>query len=239
MSLRMAKSWQCDVFPDRVRLRDGKRTINEISLLAEETLVDVLTRLFRTRPPAFAWVDSVKFWLDNSLTHTLTVPWLEGIATPDELRGYTLSLAQQTFPHLVSQSLRIDFEHLEFGSTALAVTLEEKLWQTLHAVTRSQKLRFKGVVTPFQYLLNSQRQSLPASGIFVVSGEETSTFACRTMHQWQHVHRMAFPDFSLQQQLELIKRLSGLKDAPCYYLDTLNWQVSQFMEDKCLSSAAV
>ncbi|MEW5561965.1 hypothetical protein AB1287_17245 [Enterobacter asburiae] len=228
MSLRMAKNWQCDIFPDRVCLRDGQQMIKQLPRLAEQALDEVLSELFSGR--RLAWLDSVEFWLDNSLAHTLTVPWQEGIATPDELRCYTVSLAQNVFPQLRSQPLVVDFDQLQFGQTALAVTLEQAFWQQLRAAARQQKLRFNGVVTPFQHLLRSLAQPLPASGVFVVAGAEASTFACRSEQQWQHVHRMAFPELSLQQQLVLVKRLSGLKEVPCYCLNLDSWQVSLLAE---------
>lgn len=237
MSLRMAKIWQCDIFPDRVRLRDGQQVINEMPRQAEEALEDVLARLLSVRRQTLSWLPGVEFWLDNSLAHTLTVPWQQGIATPEELRCYALSLAQNVFPQLSGRPLVVDFEQLNFGQTSLVVVLEEAFWQTLIAAAHQQKLRFKGVVTPFQHLLRSQNQPLQACGIYAVAGVDASSFACRAEGQWQHVHRMALPDLSLQQQFALIKRLSGLKGAPCYCLDNLSWQVSELKDEAAVSFA--
>ncbi|WP_345828061.1 hypothetical protein AAGR22_13990 [Erwinia sp. HDF1-3R] len=231
MSLRMAKNWHCDILPNRVRLRDGEMIVKELVQPEGHDPEEVLNNLLGACSGSLAWKDSITFRLDNSLVNTLTVPWQEGITTPGELRSYTLSLAQSTFPHVSAQSPMVEFETFDFKQTALAAVLETSLWQTFRNVARQHRLRFRGVATPFQHLLRIFGGALPVNGIFVVAGELSSTFACRAMGEWQHVHRLSFPDFSVVQQLGLVKRLSGLNDMPCYCLDNTSWQIIQLTDE--------
>lgn len=227
MLLRMAKNLQCDIFTDRVRLWEGNTLLCSLPLQQEARLEEALIRLLAARPAGIRWQDNVTFRLGNNLVNTFVVPWQEGITSLDEMRCYAQSLIPNTFPELASHAMRVEFETLEQGQTALAVAIDERIWQLLGDVARLQHLRFRGAITPFQFLLLHYPKALPVEGIFIVADDETTSFACRSGHRWQHVHKLALRDFSLVEQLGLVRRLSGLRHAPSFCLDNERWDIRQ------------
>ncbi|WP_336768907.1 hypothetical protein [Pantoea endophytica] len=227
MLLRMAKNLQCDIFPDRVRLWKGATLLRDLPLQQEERLEEALNRLLAARPAGMRWQDNVTFRLGNHLVNTFVVPWQEGISSLEEMRCYAQSLIPNTFPELASQAMRVEFETLEQGQTALAAAIEQRIWQLLGDVARQRHLRFRGAITPFQFLLQRYPEPLPVEGIFIVADDESTSFACRSGHRWQHVHKLALNDFSLVEQLGLVRRLSGLRHAPSFCLDNEHWDIRQ------------
>lgn len=230
MLLRMAKNLQCDILSDRVRLWEGKTLLSDQVLHKEEGLKAALNRLLAARPEGIHLRDYVTFRLGNKLVNTFVVPWLEGITSLDELRCYAQSLIPNSFPGLASGAMRVEFETLEHGQTALATAIEQQTWQLLCDVSRQHYLRFRGAMTPFQYLLKSYNKPLPVEGIFIVTDDETTSFACRSGNQWQHVHKLALHDFTLEEQLGLVRRLSGLRHAPSFCLDNENWDIRKLRQ---------
>lgn len=225
MLLRMAKNLQCDIFTDRVRLWEGDTLLNSLPLQQESRLEEALIRLLAARPAGIRWQDNVTFRLGNNLVNTFVVPWQEGITSLEEMRCYAQSLIPTTFPELASHAMRVEFETLEQGQAALAVAIDQRIWQLLGNVARLQHLRFRGAITPFQFLLLRYPKALPVEGIFIVADDETTSFACRSGHRWQHVHKLALHDFSLVEQLGLVRRLSGLRHAPSFCLDNVRWNI--------------
>ncbi|MHC9060943.1 hypothetical protein [Pantoea sp. y20] len=226
MLLRMAKKLQCDIFPGRVRLWEGETLLRDQPIQQEEHLEEALNRLLMARPAGIRWQDNVTFRLGNDLVNTFVVPWQEGITSLEEMRCYAQSLIPGTFPELASHAMKVEFETLEHGQAALATAIEQRVWQIICGAARQQHLRFKGAVTPFQSLLKRCDKPLPVEGIFIVADDENTSFACRSGHRWQHVHKLALHDFSLVEQLGLVRRLTGLRHAPSFCLDSARWDLA-------------
>lgn len=225
MSLPIIKTWQCDIYPHRLQLREGDLVLGE-QIIGESPLEEALLTLLEACPTRFPWLDAIEFWLDVDKVYYLMLPWQEGIKKPEELRYYAQSLIPNTFPQLAKQELLIGFETAEYAKTALAVALEHTLWQTMKDVAKHKKLRFYGVITPLQPLLEYWGKNLPDQGIFAVMSADAVTFASRNEGNWDNVHRMALPDLPTSEQLALVRRLSGSMEIPCYSLDTGSWKIS-------------
>ncbi|RYC43346.1 hypothetical protein [Pectobacterium zantedeschiae] len=206
----------CEITPQHVQILQGNREIHGVKRSSDQPLEDTLLELLHPVSSRLPWCNTIKFSLDASLIQHLVIPWQNGISTPGELRNYSAILAQKHFPQLAEKSLKIGFEYSGYGHNALALALEEEQWRVLHQVTQRLKMRFLGVITPLRSLLETWQNALPDEGIFAILGEDSSTFACRTAGQWQQIHRMALPDLHIRQQLALVARLTGMRDAPCH-----------------------
>ncbi|MBI0472078.1 hypothetical protein EXT68_02835 [Pectobacterium parmentieri] len=200
--------------------------MHSVKCSSEQPLEDSLLELLQPVSGKLPWCNTIKFSLDASLIQHLVIPWQDGISTPGELRNYSAMLAQKHFPQLAGKSFKIGFEYSGYGHNALALALEEEQWRILHQVTQRLKIRFLGVITPLRSLLETWQHALPDEGIFALIGEESSTFACRSEGQWQQIHRMALPDLHTRQQLALVARLTGMRDASCHIWDKVQGRIT-------------
>lgn len=216
MLLHMTNPLVCEILPHRITLSRGDKMISHADRLSEEPMEIALQKLLQPCCGTLPWFHQVEFVLDASLVNHLVIPWQAGIGTPDELRNYSIILAQKNFPQLAGKQLRVGFEDMSFGHNALAFVIEETLWQSLYQVAHKLRLRPAGISTPLQSLLCSWRETLPAEGIFALTGEQESTFACRSDGEWKHIYRIALHDLDERQQLTLIARLSGMNRATCH-----------------------
>ncbi|WP_194820642.1 hypothetical protein, partial [Escherichia coli] len=105
---------------------------------------------------------------------------------------------------------------LNWQQSALAACLKQPCWHLLVALARRERLRFRGVVTPFQKLFSHFAAALPENGLFVAMSPHHSRIASRQHHSWRDVWTLTLPQQEMDAQLRVIARLSGMQDCPGY-----------------------
>lgn len=220
--LSLTKTWQCDIWHHAVRLRLGNCVVSTRERTPEETLNTTLGALLGHRPSALSWRDTVEFHLDTDDLAFLIQPWPSGISTPQELR----QLAQlQTARHFCPPvTWRVNFESLAWQRSSLVACLKESCWQMLTELAHRQRLRFRGVVTPFQPLLRYSGNNLPENALFVSVSPHHCRIASRQHHQWCNVWTVNLPRQEISARLNIIARLTGMSHTPRYVFDTLERQ---------------
>lgn len=224
--LSLTNTWQCDIWPHAVRLRKGEQAIIQCNRTPDEPLVTTLNTMLSTLPGTLPWRDAIEFYLDTDDLDFLVVPWQAGIVSPAELRMVAQRQAEEDLPkpNGVSGLWQVRFEEMQHGKSALAACLTAQCWQQLAALARQHRLRFQGVVTPFQLLLDPLRKRLPTTGLFICLGNQQSRMACRREGQWQSVFTLMLPQKPIDLQLEIISRLAGMPDNPRYVMSTADWR---------------
>ncbi|QGY32263.1 hypothetical protein [Pantoea cypripedii] len=219
--LSLIKTWQCDIWPHALRLRNGTQVVMSCERIPDEPLETALTALLSARPAAMAWLDAIEFYLDTDELDFLVIPWQNGIKTPQEL----LSIAQREASKRFTQPhWQVRFEDVSWGQPALVACLQQTCWQMLAKLSRQHHLRFQGVVTPFQLLLHRFNRRLPVEGIFAAIGPMRSRVACRQDQQWRDVHCLNLPQQGQSEQLQIIGRLAAMPDSPRFVINTTDWQ---------------
>lgn len=216
--LSLTNTWQCDIWPHAVRLRHNGTVLATHERKANEPLEATLETLLHLRPVALSWRDAVEFHLDTDDLTFLIQPWHSGLTSPQEL----LQLARQQAVNRVHPPVdwRVQFETLTWQQSALVACLKQSCWHMLSTLARRERLRFRGVVTPFQRLFSHFPNTLPEKGLFVAIGSGHSRIASRQHHNWQEVWTIALPQQGMDNQLRIISRLSGLSDSACYVIHT-------------------
>lgn len=227
--LSLTKTWQCDIWCHAVRLRTGEQEVMQCARQSGEPLETTLNTLLSTLNGAMPWRDAIEFYLDTDELDFLVVPWQAGIVSPEEWRMVAQLQAEQDLikPDGASEQWQVRFEDMQQGKPALAACLTSERWQQLAALARQHRLRFQGVVTPFQRLLHPFRQRLPETGLFVCLGDGQSRMACRREGEWKSVFTLTLPPKPADLQLEIITRLAGMPDAPRYVMTTADWRYWQ------------
>ena len=222
--LSLSKTWQCDIWPDRVRLHHGKPLPTQYLRKENEPLAALIGRVLDDRQASFSRRDKITFLLDTPALIYHIQPWSAAIRQPHELR----QLAQGTRPPTALPGpWQLCFEHASWQQPALVASLQQSFQETLAGAARQHRLRFRGVVTPFQRLLSHCPQPLPAEGLFVCLGPQHCRIASRRHHQWQGACLLALPPQALAAQLRIIARLCHFNGDTCYVLDTLSGQFSE------------
>lgn len=224
--LSLTKTWKCDIWPHAVGLRNGEQQVAMRDRPADASLTDTLADLLRSLPPRFAWRDAIEFYLDTADLEFIVQPWQPGILSPHELRSLARTQADDVLPVGANEGSywQISFEDAQWGQASLVACLQQTCWQQLAALAHQFRLRFNGVVTPFQLLLNQFNHPLPAKVLLVAIGPMRSRVACRREGLWQETFSLALPQRDVAQQLEIIGRLSGMINSPCAVLTTANWR---------------
>jgi hypothetical protein len=215
--LSLTKAWQCDIWPHLLRLRLGDRLVAVQTRSDDESLEVALTALLTQRPSSLPWRDSVTFHLDTDDLMFMVQPWQPGVATPQEL----LRLSQLQASGLRQRDgWEVRFESAGWQQPALVACLQQPCWTLLRTLANRQRLRFHGVATPFQPLLQLCQGKLPEQGLFVTIGSHHSRIASRVDHAWQEVSTLSLPRQEIRSQLQIIARLSGMADCPQYVVNT-------------------
>nr|WP_159466095.1 hypothetical protein [Scandinavium goeteborgense] len=215
--LSLTNAWQCDIWPHLLRLRLGERVVAVQARADGESLDATLDALLAQRPSSLSWRDSVAFHLDTDDLMFMVQPWLPGVATPQEL----LRLSQQQADSLRQrEDWQVRFESAGWQQPALVACLQQQCWSSLRTLAKRQRLRFHGVATPFQPLLQHCRGKLPENGLFVTIGSHHSRIASRVYNAWQDVSTLSLPRREIRSQLRIIARLSGMSDCPQYVINT-------------------
>ena len=226
--LSLTNIWQCDIWSHAVRLRKGEQEIIRCERAPGEPLETILNLALSRLTGTLPWRDAIEFYLDTDDLDFLVVPWQTGIVSPQELRAVAQHQAEEVLPkpNGASGQWQIRFEDMQHGKSALAACLTAQRWQQLAVLARQHRLRFRGVVTPFQLLLHPFHQNLPTTGLFICLGNEQSRMACRKEGEWQSVFTLTLPQKTIDLQLEIMTRLSGMPDHPRYVMTTADWQIS-------------
>lgn len=219
--LSLTKAWECDIWPHALRLRLGKKVIARHERVAGETLDTALSMLFRLRSPSFPWRDSVAFNVDTDDLMLMVVPWQPGVATPQEL----LQLAQlQVMQHdsaaLHKGGWMMRFESACWQQPALVSGVQHACWERLQTLARREKLRFRGIETPFQRLLKYSRRTFPEKALFITISAHQCRIASRINRAWHEVSTISLPQQETVTQLRVIAQLSGMTDCSHYLLNT-------------------
>ena len=224
--LSLIKTWQCYIGPHAVHLQHGAQKVLLRDRPANEALDVTLTQLLSARPAAMNWLDAIEFCIDTPALDYLVIPWQDGITTPQELFGLAhLTVDETLLASDRAKPWQMRFEDLRWGQPALIACLQASCWQQLAAVARQQRLRFQGVVTPFQFLLHPFRRKLPEEGLFVSIGPTQSRILCRQAGQWRNVLTLALPQQDVTTQLQVISRLTGMSGSPRYVMTTRPWRL--------------
>lgn len=223
--LSLTNNWHCDIWPHALRLRQGRQIIASQSLAKGESLDSALGTLLRQRSAALPWRDSVEFHLDTDDLAFRVQPWLPGVTTPQEL----LRLAQQQLTRYdgsvrQGSGWQARFESAGWQQPALVAGLQLQCWEMLRTLAKQERLRFRGVATPFQPLLKHCGRTLPEEGLFVTISPHHSRIARRINHVWHEVSTLSLPQQEMHAKLRIIARLSGMADCPHYVLNTENGQ---------------
>ena len=216
--LSLTNTWQCDIWPHAVRLRRNNVVLATHERRPDESLEAALKTLLRLRPSVLPWRDAVEFHLDTDDLTFLIQPWHDGVTAPQEL----LQLARQQAVLRASPPVdwQVRFETLNWQQSALAACLKQPCWHLLVALARRERLRFRGVVTPFQQLFSHFAAALPENGLFVAMSPHHSRIASRQHHSWRDVWTLTLPQQEMDAQLRVIARLSGMQDCPGYVIHT-------------------
>jgi len=219
--LSLTKAWECDIWPHALRLRLGKQVIAQHERVASETLDTALNLLFSQRSASFPWRDSVAFSIDTDDLMLMVVPWQPGVVTPQEL----LQLAQlQVMQHdsaaLQKGGWMMRFESASWQQPALVSGVKHSCWERLQALARREKLRFRGIETPFQRLLKLSGRKLPEQALFITISADQCRIASRINQAWHEVSTISLPQQETVARLRVIARLSGMADSPHYLLNT-------------------
>lgn len=213
--------WQCDIWPHMIRIRRNSQILTTHTRLVGETLEMSLSTVLEQYAPAIPWRDAVAFYLDTQEITFLVQPWQDGIASPTELRR----LAHYRVAECFSQNAHPDVDQIlqleayAWQRTALVASLQQRCWQTLIAVARRLRLRFSGVITPFQLLLQPYKKALPEMALFVCLSQQHTRIAIRRENNWLDACTLNLPNPTRTAKLEIISQLSGMKNCPCYLLD--------------------
>lgn len=219
--LSLTKVWECDIWPHALRLRLGRQVIARHERMAGESLETALSLLFRQRSASLPWRDSVTFHIDTDDLRLKVVPWQPGVATPQELLQLAqIQIVQQGGPALQESGWRVDFESVGWQQPALVSGIPLACWERLRALARQEKLRFRGVATPFQSLLRSCGRTLPEHALFITVSAHQCRIARRINHTWHEVSTLSLPQQETLAQVRVIARLSDMASYPHYLLDT-------------------
>lgn len=223
--LSLTNVWQCDIWPHSLRLRQGQRVITSHPRADGEPLNSALGALLSQRSSALPWRDGVEFHLDTDDLVFAVQPWLPGVTTPQEL----LRLAKQQLTRHDSSvrqcsGWQVRFESAGWQQPALVAGLQQHCWEMLRALAKRERLRFRGVVTPFQPLLKHGGRTLPEKALFVTVSPHHSRIASRIHHTWHEVSTLALPQQEMHAKLRIIARLSGMTDCLQYVLNTEDGQ---------------
>lgn len=214
------RNWQCDIWPDLIRLRCEENVVITHERGENETLVDALNVVLSSCRAILPWRDSVTFHLDTEQLIYIVQPWLPGISTPQDM----LSLARLRASSLNSSKLQdidwqVSFEDVTWQQSALVACLKQSCWQLLVSAAKSHRLRFRGVITPFQQLLKNVNRPLAETGLFICSNPRHSRIARRQNNTWQEVYTLSLPSQDINAQLKIIARLSGMESSPQHIID--------------------
>lgn len=219
--LSLTNAWECDIWPHALRLRLGNRTIVRHERTAGETLDSALVALLRLRSASFPWRDSVAFHLDTDDLTLMVQPWLPGVTTPQELlRLAHLQVTRHDNGARRGAGWQVRFESADWQQSALVAGLQQPCWEMLRTLAKRERLRFRGVATPFQPLLKHCGRTLPENALFVTISPHHSRIASRLNHAWHEVSTLSLPSQETHAQLRVIARLSGMADCPRYVMNT-------------------
>lgn len=219
--LSLTKAWECDIWPHALRLRLGKRVIARHERTTGETLETALSMLFHQRSASLPWCDSVAFNIDTDDLTLMVLPWQPGVATPQELlRLAHLQITRHDGALRQQGGWNMRFESACWQQPALVSGLQQCCWEMLQALARRERLRFRGVATPFQLLLKHSGRVLPENAMFITISSHQCRIASRINHLWHEVSTLSLPQQEMHAQLRVITRLSGMADCPHYVLNT-------------------
>ena len=217
----LTNAWQCDIWPRTLRLRQGTHIFASLERTAGEPLEATLAVLLGQRPASLPWRDSVTFHLDTDELAFMIQPWLPGVTTPQELlRLAQLQISRHAGPVRQDSGWQTRFESAGWQQPALVAGLQLQCWETLRKKAQRERLRFRGVVTPFQPLLRHCGRVLPEKGLFVTLGTHHCRIARRLNNDWQEVSTLYLPEQEMHAQLRIISRLSGMNDCVHYVMNT-------------------
>ncbi|APG16835.1 hypothetical protein FEI17_20525 [Kosakonia radicincitans] len=220
LSLRPRK-FLCEIYEHHLVLRCAGNRIGECEITDDATLEEAVDGLIAPHIGRVPWRDTLGFWLESSRVHHFTVPWQEGITNPEDFRGYAASLAIKQWPGEPERSLKTDFISVNYASTALAATIDDRLWQILLRIGQQRKLRVEGIAIEFQVQLHPWLRQLPQEALFCLRGAHSSIYAARQQGEWHQVWRLNNDsDGDAQRQLALVARLMGLdNNVPRHFLN--------------------
>lgn len=224
--LSLTNAWQCDIWPHALRLRLGNQTIVSHDRADGESLGSALGMLLRQRDISFPWRDSVAFHLDTDDLMLAVQPWLPGVTTPQELlrlAGHQITRHSGAARQCAGWQVR--FESTEWQRPALVAGLQLHCWEMLRTLAKRERLRFCGVVTPFQPLLQHCGRTLPENGLFITISSHHCRIASRLNHIWRDVSTLSLPQQEIHAKLRIISRLSGMADCPQYVMNTADGQL--------------
>ncbi len=220
LSLRPRKL-VCEIYEQHLALRCGNNPIGACELTDDVTLEEAIDDLVAPHAGPVPWLGSLSFWLENSRVHHFTVPWQEGVTSPEDFRRYAASLAVKQWPGKHEQVLKTDLISARYASTALAACFDEELWQILQRVSKQRKLRVGGIAIEFQVQLHPWLRQLPQAALFCLRGVRSSIYAMRQKGEWRQVWRLNNDgEGDEHRQLALVARLMGLSnDVPRHVIN--------------------
>lgn len=223
--LSLTKAWQCDIWPHALRLRQGNLTIARHPRIEGESLDSALGTLFGQRSASLPWRDSVTFHLDTDDLILMVQPWLPGVTTPQELlRLSQLQVTRHDSSAGQCANWQVRFESAGWQQPALIAGLQLHCWELLRTLAKRERLRFRGVATPFQPLLKHCGRALPENGLFIAINTHHSRIASRLNHAWHEVSTLSLPQQEMHAKLRIITRLSGMTDCTRYVINTEDGQ---------------
>lgn len=228
--LSLIKAWQCDIWPHTLRLRLGNQVIACHKRTADQELGPALATLLGQRSPSLAWSNSVEFHLDTDDLMFMVQPWLSGVTTPQEfLRLAHLQAIRRNGTHRQRSGWQVRFESTDWEQPALVAGLKQECWEIMRTLAKRERLRFRGVSTPFQPLLRHCGRALPERALFITISQHHTRIASRINHVWHDVNTLTLPQQEVHRQLRIIARLSGMTDCPHYVINAEDGQVRVIM----------